>query len=554
MTKNDQKMKILMVDDSPANLYALEQILKKLDVELFRAQSGNKALELTLSNDFSLVLLDVQMPVMNGYEVAQFMRSEERTSQIPIIFITAIDRDDQFELKGYETGAVDFIFKPLNPQILLSKVKIFAELYQAKLQLLKKNEELEASTAAAQEMTRVATEASQAKSQFLANMSHELRTPMNSIVGFGEMLIDEDLTQHQRDSVNTIRSSGRSLLNLIDDILDFSKIEAGQLDVEMIECSLESLLSSIKSMMMPLAAERSLDFQIIIGNDVPAQIKSDPCRLRQCLVNLINNAFKFTNQGHVYLRVCLPEETHRSFVKFDVEDTGIGIPQNRQQAIFESFMQADGSTSRKYGGTGLGLTVTKQLAELMGGDLALSSVPAEGSVFSLSIPIGMDMAEQPVLDTGHVGDQEADGPRAVNTTQFSGHVLVAEDVQSSQVLMRLMLSKLGVEVVIAEDGHRAIEMALSQSFDLIFMDMQMPNMDGYEATGILRQKGHHTTIVALTANAMKGDSERCIDAGCDGYLTKPIDRRELFDVLAQYLPVKAECESSTSNLKEVIGK
>jgi signal transduction histidine kinase/HPt (histidine-containing phosphotransfer) domain-containing protein len=547
MIKRDHKMKILMVDDKSANLFALEQILSKLDVKLYKAESGNKALELTLSNDFALVLLDVQMPVMNGYEVAEFMRSEERTSQIPIIFVTAIDRNDQFELKGYETGAVDFIFKPVNPQILLSKVKIFVELYQAKVELVRKNEQLEASMAVAHQMANAATAASQAKSQFLANMSHELRTPMNSIMGFSDMLIDEDLTKYQRENLSFIRGSAQSLLNLINDILDFSKIEAGQLDVEMIECSLDILLSSVESMMIPLAAERSLDFQVMRGDGLPAQIKSDPYRVRQCLINLVNNAIKFTDEGHVYVKVSLYEDKDECFIHFDVEDTGIGIPEDRQQAIFESFMQADGSTTRKYGGTGLGLTVTKQLTGLLGGELQLSSVPEEGSTFSLSVPVGMDINGQALLDQDHVVEQEGAETHGEKTPLFSGSVLVAEDVEGNQVLMKLMLSKLGVEVAIAEDGNQAVAMALSHSFDLIFMDMQMPNMNGYEATRVLKQRGYNIPIVALTANALKGDALKCTEAGCDSYLTKPIDRRDLPSILAKYLPVKEGIGGQTSD-------
>jgi signal transduction histidine kinase/CheY-like chemotaxis protein/CHASE3 domain sensor protein len=381
-----------------------------------------------------------------------------------------------------------------------------------------------------------AEEANHAKSQFLANMSHEIRTPMNAIVGFSDMLADEDLTQNQKADVNTIRGSAKSLLHLINDILDFSKIEAGQLDVEMTNCSLGKLLNSIESMMMPLAKEKSLDFKIVTNKEVPAQIHSDPYRLQQCLVNLTNNAHKFTEQGHVHLQVSLREDKRQHFIRFDVEDTGIGIPDDKQQAIFESFTQVDGSTTRKYGGTGLGLTVTRQLAELLGGELTLTSEEGKGSVFSLVIPIGVDIVGQPLLDRDKARNQVTDESRKADTAMFSGKVLVAEDIEGSQILMKLMLTKLGVDVTIAEDGNQALQKALSQSFDLILMDMQMPHMNGYEATRALKQQGYKTPIVALTANAMKGDDQKCVDAGCDDYLTKPIDRRELPRILAKYLP------------------
>ncbi len=534
------KMKILLVDDKPANLFALEKIMCKLDVESFTAQSGNKALELTLFHDFALILLDVQMPDMDGYEVAQLLRSEERTKHIPIIFVTAIDRDERFELKGYETGAVDFIFKPLNDQVLLSKVKVFLELYHTKAELLQKNEQLEVSVATAREMAQAATAASLAKSQFLANMSHELRTPMNSIMGFSDILLDEDLLPEQKINVNTIRDSAENLLMLINDILDFSKIEAGQLDTEIIDCSLEKLLNAIEQLMRPKAEDKAIDFKMLAGNDLPTQIRSDPYRLQQCLINLVDNALKFTDQGHVHVKVSLQECNGHHHVQFDVEDTGIGIPKDRLQTIFQSFTQADGSTTRKYGGTGLGLTITRQLAGLLGGELTVASELGAGSVFSLIIPVGMDAMGLPLLNRRQDLDQGVDDVSKVDRKLFSGKVLVAEDVAGSQRLMELMLSKLGIEVTIAGDGLQAVQKASSHCFDLILMDMQMPNMNGYEATRILKQQGIKAPIVALTANAMKGDDQACRDAGCDDYLTKPIGRRELSRILARYLPTSRE--------------
>ncbi len=288
------------------------------------------------------------------------------------------------------------------------------------------------------------------------------------------------------------------------------------------------------------SACKQLHFKIATNKDVPAQIHSDPHRLQQCLINLVNNALKFTDQGHVHVEVSVHEDKDQHFIRFDVEDTGIGIPENRQEAIFESFTQVDGSTTRKYGGTGLGLTVTKQLTELLGGELTLTSEEGKGSVFTLSIPTGVDITGKPFLDRDNIRSQGACKSREFDTIMFSGKVLVAEDVEGNQKLIELMLSKLGVDVVIAEDGNQAMRKALSQSFDLILMDMQMPHMNGYEATRSLKQQGYKAPIVALTANAMKGDGQKCMDAGCDDYLTKPIDCRELPRVLAKYLPAKHE--------------
>jgi len=230
------------------------------------------------------------------------------------------------------------------------------------------------------------------------------------------------------------------------------------------------------------------------------------------------------------------EDKNEHFIHFDTEDTGIGIPKDRQQAIFESFTQADGGTTRKYGGTGLGLTITKQLTEFLGGRIVLSSEAGKGSVFSLVIPTGTDSTDWPLLDRSNRLDQNLEQAHKAEATLFSGKVLVVEDVEGNQKLMKILLTRMGLEVTVAEDGNQALQKALSQSFDLILMDMQIPYMSGYEVTRALRQQGNNTPVIALTANAMKGDDQKCLQAGCDGYLAKPVDRRELLRILAKYLP------------------
>ncbi|MCK5616674.1 response regulator, partial [Candidatus Pacearchaeota archaeon] len=334
----------------------------------------------------------------------------------------------------------------------------------------------------------LAEEMDQAKSQFLANMSHEIRTPMNAIIGFSDMLNDEELTDDQVGYVKLIRDSGEHLLQLINGILDFSKIEAGKLDIEVVECNIEEILGRIDSMLRPMAKEKGIQFEILQSEQLPAYLLTDPNRLQQCLINLINNAMKFTEEGHVYVKVSLLEENSQPNLCFAVEDTGIGIPDDKQDVIFCEFTQADGSTTRKFGGTGLGLSITKNLAELMGGSLRLTSEVGKGSVFSLVIPVGMDVAQQPALemnDSANISDLSA------NTEQvrFSGCVLVAEDSPTNQILMKKLLEKKGIEVSIAEDGKIAVDECQGRSFDLIFMDMHMPGLNGIEATKKLREEG-----------------------------------------------------------------
>jgi signal transduction histidine kinase/CheY-like chemotaxis protein/HPt (histidine-containing phosphotransfer) domain-containing protein/HAMP domain-containing protein len=404
-------------------------------------------------------------------------------------------------------------------------------------------------TARAEEALRKAKDeaeaASRTKSAFLANMSHEIRTPMNAIIGFSDMLTDGPLSGDQRRHIEIIRDSSRSLLSLVNDILDFSKIEAGKMNIEKVDCSLGHILSSLQAITLPRARDKGVELRIVEKSVLPATLHTDPVRLSQCLLNLVSNAVKFTDQGHVHVNVSLETPYDRPSIRFDVEDTGIGIPKEKQELIFESFSQADRSTTRKYGGTGLGLTITKQLTELLGGQLTVTSEQGRGAVFSLAIPVGLDVTQQPLLDRGRTPDHEAAKAGATPAT-FSGRVLVAEDVEANQVLMTSLLTRMGLEVTVAQDGNQAVDKVLSETFDLVLMDIQMPNLNGYEATQAIRRQGRTVPIVALTANAMKGDDQQCMDAGCDAYLTKPVDRAELQNTLARYLQPGKECPAPAS--------
>ncbi len=406
----------------------------------------------------------------------------------------------------------------------------------AESELEQVNRQLEATIEETNRLAQEAKTANTAKSQFLANMSHEIRTPMNAIIGFTHLLAESELTDEQKEHLNLVKVSGKNLLTLLDDILDLSKIEAGKFDIEIDECSLGQLLNSVESLMQSKAKAEGLNFKIIEEGNLPAQIRTDVTRVRQCLVNLVDNAIKFTKEGHIYLRVSLQETGNAPLIRFAVEDTGIGIPQEKQNEIFETFVQADSRTSREFGGTGLGLAISKRLAELLGGQLTMSSKVGKGSVFSLIIPAGLEVTKQPSLDRQNIANHIETCDKHAKPAEFSGNILVAEDARTNQVLIKSLLKRLGLKVTIAEDGKQAVQKAQSEQFNLIFMDIEMPNMNGYEATKAIREKGLNTPIIALTAYAMKGDDKKCFEAGCDEYISKPIEHEKLLQTLNKYLP------------------
>ena len=476
--------------------------------------------------------------------------------------ITAIPyRNANHELIGIVESFID-ISKRKKAEEEIKAAKERAERAQAQTELI--NKQLEDSIDHANELAeqakrsaREAVVADQAKSEFLANMSHEIRTPMNAIIGFSDLLEeDENLTEQQCKFVNTIRDSSQNLLQLINDILDFSKIEAGKLDTEIVESSMGELLGSMEAMMGSTARQKGLDFAIVQDSDLPANIRTDPVRVRQCLINLVSNAIKFTQSGHVYLKVCVEMLNNNSFIRFDIEDTGIGITEDKQKLIFEAFAQADGSTTRQFGGTGLGLAITKQLSELLGGELRVQSKGNEGSVFSLLLPAGVDVDSVPLLEKEDISPKTKEKHRTTNSKLFSGEVLVAEDSKTNQMLIKLLLKKLGLTVSVVENGQKAVEAVLQKEYDLVFMDMQMPVMNGFDATISLREQGITIPIIALTANAMKGDDQKCFDAGCNDYLTKPISRDILLDIIQKYLVpansgIAEEIESIQTEVNEL---
>jgi signal transduction histidine kinase/ActR/RegA family two-component response regulator len=378
-----------------------------------------------------------------------------------------------------------------------------------------------------------AMEASRAKSTFLANMSHEIRTPLTAIIGFSESLLDTEQSMTDRvKSIKTIIRSGKHLLHLINEILDLSKIEADKLDVEQIRVSLFDITHDVYSLVELQTMEKGLQFSIDYNFPLPETIISDPLRLKQILINLCSNAVKFTDKGSV--RVMVSFDARKHYLRFDVEDTGTGMTSEQLEKLFNAFVQADADTTRRYGGTGLGLHLSKQLSQKLGGTITATSTPGGGSCFSVTVSTG-DLGDVRFVTKAPEESIRTDKPIISPKQMFTGKVLLAEDNVDNQRLISMYLSKIGVDVVIAENGIEAVDKALHQVFDLVLMDMQMPLMDGLQATREIREKNSVLPILALTANTMQEDIIKCRDAGCSEFISKPIDIENFYRVLAQYL-------------------
>ena len=382
--------------------------------------------------------------------------------------------------------------------------------------------------------------ATEAKSSFLAVMSHEIRTPLTSIIGFGESLQENNFsTSNENKAVSSIVRNGKHLLQIINDVLDLSKVEAGKIEPEQIDTPLFELVRDIVAITEPEVKEKNLAFRINYNFPLPTNLITDPVRLKQILINVCSNATKFTASG--YISIDINYRLENNMIDFLVSDTGIGMSKDQQEKIFDSFTQADSSTTRRFGGTGLGLHLSKQFAEILGGDITVKSQRHKGSQFTVSIAAGNINQDNFV---NALPDQETTGPIKKQTRKIlNGSILLAEDNVDNQRLFNMYISRTGARLVIANNGAEAVDIANNQHFDLILMDKLMPVMGGMEAVQELRDTGYKKPIVALTANATQQDREECLRAGCDDFLTKPVDVAKFMSILEKYLPASTKSDT-----------
>lgn len=506
---------ILVVDDNSENLKVISGFLKGEGYNLALAQSGENALLILSRTKIDLILLDIMMPVMDGFEVCRRIKAQPDIKNIPIIFVTAKTETEDL-MKGFELGGVDYIIKPFKKDELLVRIKTHIELFKSKERIVSLNNELI-------HAKQRAEAASKSKELFLANMSHEIRTPLNAIIGIIRRLSKEDIAVAHKSCLLKANAASHHLLSIINNILDISKIEAGEFALENFHFNFKNLIDEVLSILFVQANVKGISLVADIDEKIESAYIGDNLRIRQVLINLVSNAIKFTNEGSVSIKVKAGETSDKGQqVEITIKDTGIGMSDDFKEQLFKKFVQEDASIARKHGGTGLGLAISYELIQLMEGSINVESKKNEGTCIkvNLCLPIGDEKNFEPVYNTDHF------------KTLKGKRILLVEDNEINRMVAQKVLIYYGMAVSEAQNGKIAISEIESNSYDAVLMDVQMPEMDGIEATKFIRNNLKSSIpIIALSANALKAEIEVCLKAGMNDYVTKPFEEIDLLGAI-----------------------
>lgn len=549
--------RILLVDDTLSTRQSLSDHLSRAGYVVSIADDGGKALEIIRDHEPDLVLLDTDMPGMSGLEVCRRIKQNPSMRTLPVILVTNGDHEDEL-IDGLDSGADDYITKSCGERILMARIR-------AALRQKDANERVNAMHIELHEARVLARSGTRHRGDFLAGMSHEIRTPMTAIMGYAEILrndVDSSAVDPEvAEAADIIHRNGQYLLTMLDDILDLARIEGNQLDINEQWCLLSDLVRDVFDSVRLRAIDKGLQFSCEFSTAVPEQIHTDPIRLKQILTNLIINGITYTDSGHVRLTVRYHHDGDRGDMAFEVEDSGVGIDPDKIETLFEPFSQADVGRRRSSGTAGLGLTLCRRLAGMLGGEVRAQSMIHQGSTFTCILPV----CETPPASLREIPGMHADQAITVEDAtcdpdpqNLSCRILLAEDSPDIIRLVRFILIRAGASVSVVRDGQSAVEHATyaiqtGRAYDAILMDMQMPVLDGFEATRTLRAKGYDGAIIAITAYTQPGDYQRCMDAGCDGFIGKPISRSELFDTLDTAMRQRLDAATSSSECETTEG-
>ena len=538
---------ILIVDDNPNNLFTLRALLEtSLNAEVIEAQSGFDALERVSESAIDLILLDIQMPDLNGFDVARLIRNRPKFANIPIIFLTAVYKSEDFKQQGFESGAIDYLTKPIDDTILITRVKAYLRVIEAERESNRRlsalNARLQAeidarkrAEAVLEDLNRQLQDASRHKTDYLSSMSHELRTPLNALIGYLSLAVNDlqrEVAEEKLQNLTKANQTARVILQLINDVLDFAKIEAGKMDTLIEEVDLVEILEDVAITAEGLLLNKPVELKTEIDADLPS-VQSDYTKIKQMLNNLVGNAIKFTTQGSVTLRARL-ERNPASAIRIEVQDTGMGIPSEKIGSVFESFKQVDSSINKKFGGTGLGLTITKQFCDMLGIEIGVNSELGRGSTFWLRIP-----AEEAAADQNAPAflAEEAAVPALQPSPTLSQSVLVVDDDEINLQVAGDILKMGGYGLYKALSAEEGLRIARQMRPDLILMDLAMPDMDGIEASHILKSDAEtaRIPIIACTAHVTQETRDRAFQAGCDAFVSRPIEPKKLLMQIAKVL-------------------